>query len=722
MADFEVKDIRTIGILGANGSGKTTLADSLMYVAGANTRQGNVDQGTSLSDTDEEEKSRKISIRTTSLNCQFGGKNIFLLDTPGYADFWGEVIVAMEVVDSVVIVVDGVTGVDVGTRRIWEAVRKRKLPVAFFITKLDKEHSSFATALESLERSFGVSPIPFYLPNADYPEFSSVLSLLGGAGPDLLVVNTGAIRTVTDKSLLPDVANGVGLTTLDFAEGLRSRIENYREKMVEAAAETDDRLIEKYLESGELSPEEISTGLRKSFSQGSVIPVFAGAALSGVGVKEFLQNVADVFPSPEDRGEMKVGEKSLAPSTGAPFCARVFKSITDPFVGQLSYLRIWSGRLDADSEVYNATSNTREKIGHLYHIRGKEQINIERGIPGYVVAVAKLKNTATGDTLCATGDDYQFPPIRFPLPTAMLAVYPAARGDEEKLSEAFHKFTEEDPTLTAKRDPMTKEFVLSGLGDVHLQVAIARLKNNFNVDVELREPKVAYKETIKSKGETKYRHKKQTGGAGQFAEVWMHVQPYTEGAEGEEKKKKKQLIELPWGGKLLFVDEVVGGHISAQLVQSVKKGYLAAMQSGVLAGYPVVNVIATVYDGKTHPVDSKDIAFQIAGRQGFKEAARLAQPVLLEPIMDATITVPTEYMGTITGDLNSRRGQVLGMNPKGEYQIIRAQVPMAELLKYSSELRSLTGGTGEFAMELDHYDEVPAHIAPRIIEQKKEEE
>lgn len=691
MTDFEVKDIRTIGILGANGSGKTTLVDALMYAAGANTRQGSVDQGTSLSDTDEEEKARKTSIRTTPLNCSFAGKNIFLLDTPGHADFWGEVVIALEVVDSVVIVLDGVTGMNAGTRRVWEAACQKGLPISFFITKLDKEHSNFASALTTLEKAFGGTLIPLFLPNANHPDFSSVYSLREDGVEEKIEGN------------------------------LKGRVEKFRERMVEAAAETEDMLIEKYLEKGTLEPEEVNQGFQKAFSRAKVVPVFAGAALNGVGVKELLEGFCDLFPSPQDPGEIEAGKEKLEPGKDASFCAQVFKSITDPFVGQLSYLRIWSGTLRAESEIYNTNSSTKERVGHLYLIKGKEQNNIREARPGYIVALPKLKSTAIGDTLCAVGKNYQFPPIAFPTPTAMLAVYPKARGDEDKIAEAFHKFTEEDPTLIARRDPMTKEFVLSGLGEVQLQVAMDRLKKNFHVDIELREPKVAYKETIRSRGETKYRHKKQTGGAGQFAEVWMHVQPYTEGAEKAEGKGKKELIELPWGGKLLFVDEVVGGHIPLQLVQSVKKGYLTAMEKGVLAGFPVVDVVATVYDGKTHPVDSKDIAFQIAGRQGFKEASLAAQPVLLEPIMNVTIKIPTEYMGSITGDLNSRRGRVLGMNPVGAYQIIKTQVPIAELLKYSTELRSITGGTGEFTMELDHYEEVPANIAQKIIEERKKE-
>lgn len=692
MADYEAKDIRTIGIFGGNGMGKTTLVDALMYVAGANTRQGSVDEGSSLSDTDEEEKARKGSIRATPLNCNFGGKNLFLIDTPGYMDFWGEVVVTLEVVDSVLIVLDGTGEIDSVTRRVWDMARKMNLPIAFYVNKLDKEYSQFTKAMAGIKNDLGGSPLPYYIPDGDHPSFTAVNNLLDD-----------------------DIADKV-------IPGLKDEIDGFKEKMVEAAAETDDQLIEKYLESGALDPAEVKAGFRNAFADGCINPVFSGSALGRIGVEDLLQSFADLFPSPVDRGEITLGDEKISPKKDAPFCARVFKSINDPFVGQLTYLRVWSGCLTPDSEVFNSASNIKERIGHIYIIKGKEQIDISSAIPGYIVALAKLKETTIGDTLCEVGKTYRFPTIELPSPTAMMAIYPKNRGDEDKVAGGMHKLLDEDPTLSGERDPLTREYVLSGMGEVQIQIVVNRLRSIFHVDVELRSPKIAYKETIRGKGETKYRHKKQSGGAGQFAEVWMHVQPYTPGMENrEEGKKKLELIDLPWGGKFLFVDEVVGGHIPAQLVQSVKKGYLAAMEKGTLAGYPMIDVVATVYDGKTHPVDSKDIAFQIAGRQGFKECAANAHPVLMEPIMNVTITVPTEYMGAVTGDLNSRRGRILGMDPSGSVQIIRALVPMAEMLKYTPELRSLTGGKGMFTMEVEDYEEVPAMIAQKVVDQMKAE-
>ncbi|MDP8275339.1 MAG: GTP-binding protein, partial [Candidatus Euphemobacter frigidus] len=496
MADYQVADIRTIGIFGGNGSGKTTLVDALMYAAGANTRQGSVNEGTSLSDTDEEEKSRRSSIRTSCLNCSFGGKNLFLVDTPGYMDFWGEVIVALAVVDSVLIVVDGTGEIDAGSRRIWDLAREKGLPISFFVNKLDKEHSGFIKALDGVRNELGASLIPLYIPDGDHPAFSEVHSLLDENAADKII------------------------------EGLRGEVEGFREKVVEAAAETDDSLIEKYLESGTLQPEEVKEGFRKAFAMRSIVPVFSGSALQGIGIKELLQGLSDLFPSPADRGEIAVGDDMVRPESGAPFCARVFKSINDPFVGQLSYLRVWSGTLKSETEIYNSTSENKERVGHLYLIKGKEQIDISRALPGYIVALTKLKDTSIGDTLCETGKNYQFLPLHFPSPTALMAIYPKSRGDEDKIAEGLRKLIAEDPTLIGTRNPMTNEYVLSGMGEVQIQIVVNRLQKNFNVGVELRTPKVAYKETIKGRGESKYRHKKQTGGSGQFAEVWMHVQPY----------------------------------------------------------------------------------------------------------------------------------------------------------------------------------------------------
>jgi len=673
MADFEVKNVRTIAIVGANGSGKTTLADAMMFAAGAASRQGSVDQGTSLSDTDEEEKARKISIRAIPLNCQFNGKNLFFIDTPGYADFWGEVILALEAVDAVVLVMDGVSGLESQTKRLINAVRRKGLPFCFFVNRLDKEHSRFSAVLDSLAAALDLPVFPVTVPNDDHPGFKAVYRLMGG----------GEGEAVPSE--------------------LESRWSGYREKVVEAAAETDDALIEKYLGSGELSVEEIRQGTRKSFIQARVVPVLAGSALGCVGIKELMGTIADLFPSPQDRGVIQMGKDKVEPRSDAPLCAWVFKSITDPFVGQLSYLRIWSGTLRSDSEVHNTVTGKKERISHLYLINGKEQVGISEAIPGYIAALPKLKQTSLGDTLCDSSLELRFPPVELPSPTVVMAVYSKARGDEEKLAQGFHKLVSEDPTLSFRRNEVTNEALITALGDLQIEILLSRLRANFKVDVELRLPRVPYRETIvvSAEGHTKY--KKQTGGRGQYAEVYLKLEPRARG-EGFE-----------------FVDKIVGGAIPKGYLTSVEKGIKGAMRAGVLAGASVVDLRAICYDGSYHEVDSSNIAFEIAGSKAFKDAMEKARPVLLEPIMNVTITVPKEYMGNITGDLNSRRGRISGVEQESGYQVIRAQVPMAEMLRYSTELRSLTGGSGQFRMEFDHHEEVPANIAQKIMQQHQKE-
>ncbi len=672
MADFEVKDIRTVAVVGANGSGKTTLSDALMFVSGTSTRQGSVDQKTSLSDTDDEEKNRQISIWATPLNCRHQGKNIFFIDTPGYADFWGEVLLSLEAVDAAVVVTDAASGMDSQTRKVLNAVRARGLPFCVFVNKLDKEHSKFSSALESLTAGLEMPVYPLTVPHADHPGFKSVHRLLGG-GEEM-------------PAELDSVWKGA------------------REKIVEAAAETDDALIEKYLGSGGLSPEEVSRGVKKGFIQAKSVPVLAGAAAAGIGVKELLQTIVDLFPSPQDRGPVALGEEKVEPRADAPLCAWVFKSVTDPFVGQLSFVRVWSGTISSDGEVYNTTARKRERISHIYLLQGKEQIDIPKAIPGCIVALPKLKQTALGDVLSDSDRELRYPPVRLPSPTTVMAVYPKSKGDEEKIAQGFHKLVSEDPTISFRRDEDTNEALISALGDLQIEVLLSRLLSNFKVEVELRLPKVPYRETITIPAEGHVKYKKQTGGRGQYAEVYLKLEPRGRG-EGFE-----------------FVDKIVGGAIPRGYLPSVEKGIKGAMKEGVLSGSPVVDLGATCYDGSYHEVDSSNIAFEIAGSKAFKEAMEKARPVILEPIANVAITVPKEYMGSITGDLNSRRGRILGMEPQGAYQVIRAQVPMAEMLRYSTELRSLTGGSGEFAQEFDHYEEVPANVAQKITEQHRAEE
>lgn len=636
MQGFKVEDTRTVAVVAHSGAGKTSLIEAILYKTGANSRLGRVDDGTSVCDYNPEEKERKVTIYTKPLHCSHNNKSIFLLDTPGYADFFGEVICTLRVVDSAILVVNGVSGIEVGTQRVWKKLNELNIPRMIFINQLDKENADFSRVVEILRNSFGKQCIP-----------------------------------VNDKNML-----------------------------VESVAETDDKLLEKYFESGSLSEEELIPALKKAVLDNKIVPILGGSAAQDKGVTELLSAIENYLPSPKDRYDKS--------DPTAPYSAFVFKTVMDPFVGQVTFFRIYSGTIKSDSEVYNSNKGSKEKFAQLMLFMGKDQRPIPEAGPGDIVAVTKLKNTTVNDTFSPPQNPVKFDPIVFPKPSISFAVQPKTKGDEEKISTGLQKLAEEDHTFEVYRDRETKELVISGMGDLHLDVMLDKLKKKYGVDVDKSTPKVAYKETITAKGGSQYRHKKQSGGAGQFAEVWMKVEPLERGKGFE------------------FVDEVVGGAIPQQFVLSCEKGVKTALDSGFLAGYPVVDIRAIVYDGKTHPVDSKDIAFQTAARKAFKESCQKAKPVLLEPIMNVEVYVSPEFMGDVTGDLNGKRGRVLGMDQMGDLQVIKAQVPIAEMARYSTDLRSITGGRGSFTMEFSHYEEVPARMAQDIIAKaakaKKEEE
>lgn len=636
MQGFKVEDTRTVAVVGHSSSGKTSVIEALLYKCGATSRLGKVEDGTSVCDCNPEEKERKVTIYAKPLHCTHNGKSIFLMDTPGYADFFGEVISTLRVVDSAILVVNGVSGIEVGTQRLWKKLNELGMPRLIFVNQLDKENADFSRVLENLRNTFGKQCIP-----------------------------------LEDKTAL-----------------------------AESVAEADDKLLEKYLETGSLSEDEMNTGLKKAILDNKIVPVLKGSALKDEGIAELLNAIESYLPSPKDRYPQS--------DPNAPYSAFVFKTVTDPFVGQITFFRVYSGIIKENSEIYNTTKGSKEKLAQLLLFIGKEQKPIPEAGPGDIVAVTKLKNTTVNDTFSSPQNPVKFEPIIFPKPSISFAVQPRTKGDEEKISTGLQRLAEEDHTFEVYRDKETKELVISGMGDLHLEIMLDKLKKKFGVEVDKSTPKVAYKETITTKGQAQYRHKKQTGGAGQFAEVWMRVEPLERGKGYE------------------FVDEVVGGAIPQQFIVSCEKGVKTAMESGVLAGYPVVDVRVIVYDGKTHPVDSKDIAFQIAARQAFKEACKGAKPVLLEPIMNVEVYVPPEFMGDVTGDLNGKRGRVLGMEQVGDLQVIKAQVPIAEMARYSTDLRSITGGRGSFTMEFSHYEEVPARLAQEIIakaqKEKKEEE
>jgi elongation factor G len=676
MANLETKNVRNIAIVGHGSCGKTILTDAMLFNAKVSTRIGEIEAGTTISDYTEEEHERKNSIYTSIMNCDWDSKKLFLMDTPGFADYFGEVISAINVCDSAIVVIDAVSGIEVNTRKAWKMLQAKNIPTLIFVTKLDRENTDFDKVMAQIKEMMGANCVPVQFPVGEADSLSGVVNMISGKGLD------------------------------SAPDDVKSMVESAREALVEAAAESDDDLLEKYLEAGELTEEEFASGLSKGVYSGTLTPVLCGSGTKNIGVAELLDTAASLLPSPEERGDIKSadGENSRKPAADDPFSAFVFKTITDPFVGQLTYFRVYSGTLKSDTEVFNVTKNQRERIGHLYIVQGKEQQEVSELVPGCIGALAKLKVTKFGDTFADSSNQITYHAIEFPKPVVFMAVKAKAKGEDDKVGTGLTRLVEEDPTLNLNRNAATKELVLEGAGDMQLEMVVHRLKSKFHVEVEMSIPKVAYKETIKGKGQGHKKHKKQSGGRGQYGEAYVRVEP-NHGAGFE------------------FVDAIVGGVIPRNFIPAVEKGIVGALDEGVLANCPMIDIKATVYDGSFHAVDSSEIAFKIAGARAFKDAVASAKPVLLEPIMKVAVTVPSEYMGDITGDLNSKRGRVLGMEPDGNMQVIKATIPQAEIFHYSSEIRSMTGGRGSFEMEFDRYDEVPANVAQKIVaETKKSDE
>ena len=675
---MDTRDIRNIVFLSHSGAGKTSLIDSILFAAGANTRRGNVNDGSSMCDYNSDEIERKITIDPKVLNVEKDGKRINLLDTPGYADFISGVFSSLRAADYGVCVVCAVNGIEVGTSRVWDMLKEGKKGAFFFINKLDKEHSNFQNSITAIQKEFGKKCVPVTYPIGKETSFKEVV--------DLLDKNATESIQGDDK----DIAL------------------KYREQLVEAAAEADDALIEKYLGGEELTPDEIINGLKKAVSTGSAYPVFCGSATKSIGVEEVIKGIIEFAPSPQDLAPITASSPDgnnpieYKVSADEPFAAQVFKTVIDPYVGQLTMFRVFSGSLQSNTTFFNANKSTKERIGQLYLLQGKEQKDIDKVQAGDIAAVAKLKETATGDTLCDESRELKFDPIRMPEPAISLSLRPKTRQDEEKIMNALSKLGNEDPTFKYGRDKQTKELIASGLGDLHLRIMVERLKKNFKVEVDIGTPKVAYKETIRKKVQVNYKHKKQSGGHGQYGEVYLELEP------------------LPRGGNYEFVDKIVGGAIPKGYIPGVEKGVKATMQAGVLIGAPVVDVRVKLYDGSFHTVDSSEMAFKIAASTAMKNGLQQAGPALIEPIMDIEVVVSEDAMGSITGDLNSRRGRIMGIEPKGANQIVKAQVPLAGMLKYATELRSMTAGKGFYAMKFSHYEQVPDKVAQQIITQAKQ--
>ncbi|MBU1871892.1 MAG: elongation factor G [Candidatus Omnitrophica bacterium] len=640
-----IENKRNIAFLGHTQSGKTSLSESLLFSCGTSSRKGSVMEGNTLSDYSWDEIERKSSINSSLLHCNYEDISIQIIDTPGYIDFFGEVISSVRAVDNAVLIIDASSGVEVGTEKSWALLEELKLPRIIFVNKIDKEGLNKEAIISDIKSSL-------------------------------------SSRIITLDSSTP-------------------------EELMELVAESDDKLLEKYLAEEKLSPEEVASGLRKAVLEAKVFPLILGSALSSVGIDELLKSIKQYLASPLERAPLEVtGELKFSPD--AAFSAFTFKSIFDPYVGQLSLLRIFSGRLAANSSFYNFTQKISERFTQIYLLQGKEQKNLEQAECGDIIAIPKLKQTHTQDSLGEEKHPLEFSAMLFPEPMISASVKPHSRQDEEKISQALNKLVAEDFTFKVSRGLQTNELIVSGLGDLHLDIMINRLKKRFNVQVDLGTPKVAYKETITRSAKVQGKYKRQSGGRGQYGDVHIEIKPLERGKEFE------------------FVDKIVGGAIPRNFIPSVEKGIKQAMSEGVLAGYPFVDVQVTLFDGSYHDVDSSDMAFQIAGGMAFRKAVLEAGPALLEPIMDVEVAIPDEYLGQISGDLNSRHGRVMGMEMKGENQSLKAQVPLTQMFTYANDLRSITGGRGSYTMRFSHYEQVPAKTANEIIaryqEQKKKEQ
>ena len=686
MKDYTTEQIRNIALVAHGGAGKTMLAESFLHATGATTRLGKVEEGTTVSDYDEEEQRRKISLYSSVIPVEHRDHKINVIDAPGYTDFVGEAISALSVADGAVILVDAVAGIEVGTELAWRYADQFRLPRFFVINKMDRENANFEKAYEAIEefvRMHGKRSLKVQLPIGEKHAFKGVVDIIGM------------------KSYLGD-----GKSTGEIPAEMKETAEKAHFVLVEAAAEGEDELMEKYLEKGSLSDEEMVRGLKDVVHAADFITVFCTAGAHEIGILALLNDIVDLMPSPlsgpKRSAQGKAGEEELKASDSEPLAAYVWKTTADPFVGKMTYFRVFSGSIQADAHAWNQNKGADERMAGLHFQRGKEPIPTKVAHAGDIVSVSKLNMTATGDTLCDKGHPLTVKPPAFPAAFYRVAITPKTQADAAKITPTLTRLCEEDMTLSWQNDAVTRETVLQGMGDQHIDVALRRAQTKFQVGLVMHEPKVPYREGITRKASAQYRHKKQTGGAGQFGEVHLRIEPYAE-------------------GDFDFVDELVGMNLSRSYLPPIEKSIRATMERGAFAGYPMSNVRVIVYDGKEHEVDSKPVAFEIAGREAFKLAVQEAGPVLFEPIMNVRVTVPDSNMGDVMSDLNTRLGRVQGTEAERGSTTVIAHVPMAEMTRYTTQIRSITGGRGYFTMGLDHYEIVPNHIAGAIIEAHKRE-
>ncbi|MCK5454594.1 MAG: elongation factor G [Calditrichia bacterium] len=686
MKNYTSESIRNVGTGSHGGAGKTSLVEAMLYTMGATTRLGQVEQGNTISDYNEDEIERQISISTSLLHGEWDKYKINMIDTPGFFDFFGDVISGLSCIENVLILISASSGIEVGSEQIWNLAKRYNKPATFILNKLDRENINFDQIVNSFKERFGHNVLLAQFPVETGHNFFKVVDIL----------KMKLLTYPQDKTGKPTVE--------EIPADLKGRADELRNQLIEAVAESDDALLEKFFEAGELSEEDFQSGFKKGFLNRHIFPIFCTSATHNVGVSSLLDFIVTYSPAPSDMPPFKSSDdKERKPLDSEPLTASIFKTVSEAHVGELSFVRVYSGILKSGSEVFNSTQSSSERVGQIFDLSGKTKQNVDQLHAGDIGALVKLKGTHTGDTLCMKSNPFQLPKPDLPEPLVMLAVSPKSKGDESKISSGFHALHEEDPSFIIRFDPELKQTIIAGQGELHLDIIVKRLKQKFGVEVNIKDPKIPYRETIKGKADAKYRHKKQSGGAGQFAEVWMRIEPKARG-EGVE-----------------FSNSLVGQNVDRVYVTSVEKGVNFACEEGIIAGYRVVDLKVNFYDGKMHPVDSSDIAFQIAGKAAFKEGFQQAKPVLLEPIFDIEVKVPEEYMGDVMGDISSKRGKISGMDSEGTFQVIKAKVPVAELHKYSTTLRSMTQGRGIFTQKFSHYEEVPHDMAQKIVDQAKKE-
>jgi elongation factor G len=689
MKVYDAASIRNVALVGHGGSGKTQLASALLTVAGMVNRFGKVDEGTTVTDFDEEEIARKHTLSASLAYVEWNKQKINLIDTPGIGNFLADARAALQVADGTLVVVDAVAGVMVQTEKVWEASNELALPRIVVLNRLDRERASLERSLKSLQDACSRTVIPIQLPIGEEKNFKGVVDLIAKKA---FIFQTDESGKFTEAAIPADMA---------------AAVDTAREALIEMVAENDETLMEKFFDAGTLTDAELLTGLRNATIGAKVFPLVCTSALINVGIQPLLDAIVNYLPSPADRPFKGIGKDDAETARGAddkqPAAAFVWKTIADPFAGRITMFRVVSGSLKADSNCHNKTRDVAERFGHLLLLQGKTQTSIGEIKAGDLGAVAKLKDTLTSDTLGDKTDPIRFPAIKFPEPVLSYAIEPKSRGDEDKISTSMHRLEEEDPSIKYSRDAQTKELLLSGQGQLHIEVTVAKLKRRFGVDVNLKPPRIPYRETIKASTEAHGRHKKQTGGHGQFGDCKIKVEP------------------LPRGADFEFVDDIFGGSIPRQFIPAVEKGIQETRVRGYLAGYPMVDFRVTVFDGSYHDVDSNELSFKMAGRLAFKDAMTRARPTILEPIMNVEVYAPSDFAGDLMGDLNGRRGRISGMDTRGAMTIIKAQVPMAEMLTYEQHLTSATGGRGTYHMEYSHYDEVPSHLQTKIITAYKAE-